>query len=308
MNFFKYIKAVGTGPKSNKDLSKEEIKEAIQGILEQKCESEQAAAFLMLLRVKLESDIELAGTLESFDKYIKKQNIPESIELGFSYDGKTNQPYLFPLFGKILKEFFEANKDIKPFDIVISGDNLQPAKSGITLKDLATNITLEDNIHYFERKDYFKELSDLTELRRKLYMRTVFNTVEKLLNPANSKYAITSAFHKPYGEKYTNLFGKNYENMIVVKGNEGTPEVFKNFKYWDSKDGELVEKSIKLENLDINYTDEYEDISVDQNIEILNNPSEEIIKLAKLNVAILLYTTKRVDTIEKAFEMLQEVR
>ena len=305
MNFFKYIKAIGTGPKSNRDLSKEEIIEAIQGILEQKCESEQAAAFLMLLRVKLESEDELKGTLESFEKYIQREDIPESIELGYSYDGKTDQPFLFPLYGKILKEFFNANKEIKPFDLVISGDLLQPAKKGITLKDIVTNVKLEENIHFFDRANYFKELSALTELRHKLYMRTVFNTVEKLLNPANSKYAITSAFHKPYVEKYTKLFGSNYENFSVIKGSEGNPEVFKDFKYWQKEDGEIIEKVIKLESLDINYTDEYEKISLEKSIEIINNPSEEIIKLAKLNVAILLYTAKRVDSIEEAYKLLK---
>ncbi len=147
--FFKYIKAVGTGPKSNRDLTKEETIEAIQGILEQKCESEQAAAFLMLLRVKLESDDELKGAFEAFDKYIKRVEIPQSIEVGFSYDGKTDQPFLFPLYGKILKEFFDKNKDIEPFDIVISGDELQPGKEGISVKDIATNVKLEDNIHFF---------------------------------------------------------------------------------------------------------------------------------------------------------------
>jgi anthranilate phosphoribosyltransferase len=306
MNFFKYIKAVGTGPKSNKNLSKEEIIEAIQGILEQKCESEQAAAFLMLLRVKLESDEELAGCLESFNKYITKEDIPESIELGFSYDGKTSQPYLFPLYGKILKEFFKQNKQIEPFDIVISGDKLQPAKNGLTVKDIADNITLEDNIHFFDRANYFKELSDLTDLRKKLYMRTIFNTTEKLLNPANSKYAITSAFHRPYVEKYMNLFGDNYENLLIIKGNEGTPEIFSDFKYWVIGNSGIEEKVVKLEDLKIKYNNEYENITLDEAINIINNPSKEIMKLAKLNVAVLLYTTKRVESVEKAYEMLSD--
>ena len=101
----------------------------------------------------------------------------------------------------------KKNNHIKPLDIVISGDYLQPAKEGVTVKDIATNIELEDNIHFYDRKKYFKELSDLTDLRKKLYMRTIFNTTEKLLNPANSKYAITSAFHRPYVEKiYKTLF------------------------------------------------------------------------------------------------------
>lgn len=306
MNFFKYIKAVGTGPKSNRDLSKEETIEAIQGILEQKCESEQAAAFLMLLRVKLESDDELKGAFEAFDKYIKREEITESIEVGFSYDGKTDQPFLFPLYGKILKEFFDKNKDIKPFDIVISGDELQPGKEGITVKDIATNVKLEDNIHFFDRADYFKELSDLTDLRKKLYMRTIFNTVEKLLNPANSKYAITSAFHKPYVKKYSNLFADNYENFFVIKGSEGTPEAFGDFKYWVKENDEIVEKSIKTADLGINYNKSYENITLEEAIAAISKPSDELVKLAKLNVAVLLYTTSRVESIEKAFEMLNK--
>lgn len=304
MNFFKYIKAVGTGPKSNRNLTKEEIGEAIEAILEQKCDSEQSAAFLMLLRVKLESDDELKGCLESFDKYIKRVEIPESIELGFSFDGKTEQPYLFPLYGKVLKEFFKKNKEIKPFDLIVSGDYPQPAKNGLTLKELTNAIDLEDNIHFFNRAEYFKELSDLTHLRKQLYMRTIFNTVEKLLNPAKSKFAITSAFHKPYVEKYNKLFGENYENLLVLKGGEGNPEVFKDFKYWIKPENEIIEKSIKLKDLGIKYDKKYENITLEEAIEVLNNPNEEVMKLVKLNVAILLFATNRIESIEKAYEML----
>lgn len=304
MNFFKYIKAVGTGPKSNRDLTKEEISEAIEAILEKKCYSEQSASFLMLLRVKLESDDELKGCLESFDKYIKRVEISESVELGFSFDGKTEQPYLFPLYGKILKEFFNKNKDVKPFDIVVSGDYLQPAKDGLTLKELVNAIDLEDNIHFFDRAEYFKELSDLTNLRKKLYMRTIFNTVEKLLNPANSKFAITSAFHKPYVQKYNKLFGKNYENLLVLKGGEGNPEVFKDFKYWLNEEDLIIEKSIKLKDLGISYEKIYENISLKEAVEAITNPDEELMKLVKLNVAILLFATSRVESIEKAYDRL----
>lgn len=306
MNFFKYIKAIGTGPKSNRNLTKEEIVEAIEGILEQKCENEQAAAFLMLLRVKLESDEELEGCLEAFDKYIKRESIPESIELGYSYDGKLKQPYLFPLYSSVLKDFFKNNKEIEPFEIVISGDELQPAKAGITVKDIATALELEGNIKYFDRVDYFKELSDLTSLRNKLYMRTIFNTVEKLLNPASSKYAITSAFHKPYGVKYINLFGKNYENLLIIKGSEGAAEVFKDFKYWVKEGEEVLEKSVKLKDFDINYKEEYEDLSLEDSLAIIKNPSEELMKIVKLNLSVLLFATKRVESIEKAYEMLNK--
>ena len=301
MSFFTYIKAVATGPKSNRDLTYNEIKDAIQQILENQCQSEQSAAFLMCLRVKLESNEELKGCLDSFDKYLQRVNIPQSIELGFSYDGKTDQPFLFPLTAQILESFFQKNKNIAPFDLVISGDLEQPAKSGLTVKDVATAVKLPDNLHFFDRSNYFKELSALTPLRKKLYMRTIFNTVEKLLNPANSNYAITSAFHKPYVKKYFDLFGKNYENLMIIKGDEGNPEVFDDFKYWVKNGDEIVEQSMTLESLGIHYTQAYEKITLEQNLELLKNPSEELLALAQLNAAILLVVAKRFENVNEAY-------
>jgi anthranilate phosphoribosyltransferase len=301
VSFFTYIKAVATGPKSNRDLTHNEIKDAIQQILENRCQSEQAAAFLMCLRVKLESNEELKGCLDSFDKYINRVNIPQSVELGFSYDGKTDQPFLFPLTAKILKEFFEKNRTIKPFDLVISGDLEQPAKSGLTVKEVATSIKLSDNLHFFDRANYFKELSQLTPLRKKLYMRTIFNTVEKLLNPAHSNYAITSAFHKPYVKKYFDLFGSQYENMMIIKGDEGNPEVFDDFKYWMKKDDEIIEQSLTLESLGINYSQTYEKITLEQNLELLKNPSDALMELAQLNAAILLVVAQRFTHVKEAY-------
>lgn len=304
MSFFTYIKAVGTGPKSNRDLSYEEIKDAIQQILENRCESEQAAAFLMCLRVKLESNDELKGCLDSFEKYIQQVELPQSIELGFSYDGKTDQPFLFPLTAVVLEEFFEKNKNIIPFDLVMSGDLEQPAKSGITVKQLANAVELPKNIHFFDRANYFKELSALTPLRKKLYMRTIFNTVEKLLNPAHSNYAITSAFHKPYVKKYFDLFGSKYENMMIIKGSEGNPEVFDDFKFWMKANDEIKEESYALSEFGIEYSKTYEKITLEENITLLKNPSSELQALAKLNAALLLVITKRFENLKEAYNAL----
>lgn len=306
MSFFKYIKAVGTGPKSNRDLTYSEISEAIEHILEKTCESEQTAAFLMCLRVKLESDEELKGCLKTFDKYIQREELPQSVELGFSYDGKTDQPFIFPLTAVQLDTFFKNNPQVEPFDLVVSGDLEQPAKKGLTLKTLVDQITLPARVKFYDRGEYFKELSALTPLRKKLYMRTIFNTVEKLLSPAHSKYAITSAFHKPYVKKYFDLFGENYEKMMVVKGSEGNPEIFADFKYWEKVNDEIIEKSLSLESLNIAYSTEYEGITLEENLEVLNHPSQELIQLAKLNAAVLLVCAKRFSSIEEAYKLLEE--
>ena len=55
MDFFKYIHAVGTGPKGNRDLSFDESKDMMTQILNQSVHSEQIAAFLLGWRLKPET-------------------------------------------------------------------------------------------------------------------------------------------------------------------------------------------------------------------------------------------------------------
>lgn len=296
MGFHQYIKAVGTGPKSNRELSKEEVIDAMQSILNQSVYSEQIAAFLLGWRVRLETTDELLTSLEVCNKYVKKIDIPNSIELGYPFDGKADNPYLLPLIAKYLKNF--------DLNLVVSGDELQPAKKGLTIKQLYENIEFDDNIFYFDRKEYFKELSDLTQIRNKLGLRTAFNTIEKLLNPGNSKYAINAAFHKPYIAKYFKLFEHNYENFVVVKGNEGTPEIFSKCKYWIKEDGKINEYHIDPHYFGINYKKSTDIIPYEESINMTKNPSDELEKLAKLNAAMYLVVAKKSNDIKEAFEML----
>ena len=304
MSFKKYIKAVGTGVKGNRDLTQEEIEDAIEQILLNKVTPSQIGAFLIGWRTKLETNEELEGCVEALRKFMKFQKVEDSIELGYSFDGRCDNPFLFPLFGKILEEFYAKNRDIRRLNLVISGDFLQPAKVGLTTKEIFANIPQNDYLHFFDRKEYLKELSDLTELRHELGLRTAFNTVEKLLNPSSSEYGVTTAFHKPYVQKYLDIFAPYFKEVVVVKASEGSPEVFKNGKYWKMIDGNIVEESFSLEDYGIVYDKEFENISLEEALTIVNNPDENILKLAKFNVALYLLFSKRVASLDEAWQRL----
>ena len=304
MNFKKYIKAVGTGLKGNRDLEEHEIIDAIELILEKKATPAQIGAFLIGWRTKLESDDELSATVKALKKYMKFTKIENSLELGYSFDGRVENPFLFPLYENILKEFHEKNKDITPLNLVISGDFLQPAKNGLTTKDIYDSLDAGQYVHYFDRIEYLRELSDLTQLRLELGLRTVFNTVEKLLNPALSDYSVTTAFHKPYVQKYLDIFSDYYKDVYVVKASEGSPEVFKDGKYWKMLDGKIEEFSFSLKDFGINYDKTYEDISLEEALNIVKNPDEEILKLARFNIALYLVFSNRVNSLEEAWKRL----
>lgn len=296
MQFQKYIKAVGTGPKSNREMTKNEVIDAMNKMLNKEVVKERITAFLLGWRVRLESNAELKAALFACEGFVKRTDVKNSIELGYAYDGKNKTPYLFPLVAKYLK----------PYDVnlVISGDLLQPAKKGLTTKELCENMTLEDNIHYFDRAEYFKELSEMTQIRNTLGLRTLFNTIEKLLNPGNSPFGVTAAFHKPYVSKYHEIFAQRYENFCVIKGAEGAPEFFTRCKYWVQKEEDFEEIVIDPAAYGIHYDKEWENISLKECKEELMNPCEDLENLAKLNAAFLLVVALKFESVEEAYKML----
>ncbi|AXX88948.1 glycosyl transferase [Arcobacter suis] len=304
MSFKKYIKAVGTGPKGNRNLSIEETADAVEQILLNKATQAQIGAFLIGWRTKLESNDELKGCILALRKFMKFQKVEDSIELGYSFDGRCDNPFLFPLFGKILEEFYAKNSDIRKLNLVISGDFLQPAKIGLTTKEIFTNIDASQYLHFFDRVEYLNELSNITPLRHELGLRTAFNTVEKLLNPALCEYGVTTAFHKPYVQKYLDIFAPYFKELVVVKASEGSPEVFKDGKYWKMIDGNIIEESFCLKDYGIVYDKEFENISLEESLNIVRNPDENILKLAKFNVALYLLFSKRVVSLNEAWQRL----
>ncbi|WP_294960416.1 glycosyl transferase [Sulfurimonas sp.] len=296
MDFFKYIHAVGTGPKGNRDLTLEESKDMMDQILNQSIPSEQSAAFLLGWRLKPETTTEFRGAIQACDAYIKKTTVANSLELGYPFDGKAKNPYIFPLVAKILED--------SRLNLVLIGDELTPAKGGITIKDICTNIELHKNAHYFDRKDFFPKMSDLTELRLKLGLRSGFNTIEKLPGVANSEYAITGVFHKPYVKKYVEIFSDRYKRFALIQGNEGTPELFSKGRLWICNDGEVDEIVVDPANYGINYAKSSDTITLQDSLNQLNNPSDEYMKLAKLNAAVYLYVSQNASSIDEAWEKL----
>jgi len=296
MSFFKYIHAVGTGPKSNRDLSFDESKDMMEQILNQSIPSEQIAAFLLGWRLKPETTTEFRGAIEACNKYIKKKTISNSLELGYPFDGKAKNPYIFPLVAQQLQN--------ETLNLIIVGDELTPAKGGITTKEICTNINIPQNIYYQDRKDFFLKMSQLTQIRMKLGLRTAFNTIEKLPHVAKSDYAITGVFHKPYVKKYIEIFAHRYKKFALIQGNEGTPEIFSKGRLWIYDNNTTKEYIINPEHYGINYKKSWENITLEDSLKQLQNPSDEYIKLAKLNAALYLFVTNKAKSIDEGWEKL----
>jgi len=296
MEFYTAIKAVGIGKKHNRELTYEEMQDAMRMMLEQSVYPEQISAFLLGWRVREESTEEFRAVLDLFDTYIEKSVVKNAIELGYPYDGKVDNPYLFPLIADFLKQ--------SDLQLVVTGDQLQPSKAGTTVKEICERIELPANCNYFDRARFFPKLSQLTKVRMRLGLRTGLNTVEKLHNIAQAPYGLIGAFHKPFVAKYAAIFADRYKRLVVVQGNEGTPEIYSKCKYWICEDGEIEEHHINPVDFGISYEKSWKPISLDKSIDMLQHPSEELLKLSKLNAAFYLFITGRVKSVEEGWERL----
>jgi len=296
-DFLKYIKAVGTGIKHNRDLSRDEAFDAMSQILNGEVSNEVIGAFLLGWRVKTETSEEFIGAIEAFDKFTRKCEIPNSIELGYPYDGKNDNPYLFTLVATYLEKF-EIN-------LVLCGDNLNHAKGGVTVKQVCKNIKLERNVFCFNRSAVFPALSKLNRLRENLQIRTSLNSIEKLTGFASSSVGILGAFHKPFVDKYIQIYQSRYRKFAVIKGNEGSLEIFGKCKLWICEGDKTEEITIDPEEFGVNYQKSWDKITLEESLQMVQNPSDELLKLAKLNAAVMLYIySDRFRSIKEAFNAI----
>lgn len=303
-DFKSFLKAVGTGVKGNRDLTFDETYEATKQILKKEPTEAQIGAFLIAWRVKLESVEELKGAIKALKEFMKTTKIKDSLLLGYNSDGRDTYPYLFPLYEDILDSFYKKNSDVRRLNLVISGDFAQATKFGFSTKDIFSKFDKGQYLHYFDRVEYLKELSELTSLRAEFGLRTVFNTVEKLLNPSLSEYGVCGAFHKPYVSKYLDMYKDDFKNITVIRGNEGDIEVFKDSKFWQKKDNNIIENEFFLKDYGVSFDMKFEKITLEENLNILKNPSKEILNIAKFNIALYLLFSERVDSLDEAWERL----
>ncbi len=295
-DFITYIKCVGTGAKHNRDLTYEEMRDAMAQMLEGRASPEQAAAFLLGWRLKPESTGEFRAALEAIDELSVKTPVESSIELGYPFDGKADNPYLFPLAAKMVAPF--------GLNVVVYGGALQPAKGGVTVRQVCEALSMPDNLRYFDRSDYAPSLAALTPIRQRLGIRTGLNTIERLPGIADSDTALIGVFHKPYVKKYVEIFGRRYRRLLIVKGNEGTPEVFGKCRLWIHEDGSLEELTLDPASFGIGYRKSFEPIGKERSLQLLRSPSEELVELARLNAALWLFAKGRAETVEAAWEAL----
>lgn len=200
------IKKIGKGPKLSMDLSFDEAHAAMTQILDGTATPAQTGAFLVALRMKSESAVELAGMTKALREVSNRvsHDLPKLLELAPAHDGKNKTPVLSPFVALAL-----AQTGVKV--VVTSGVDV-PTKKGLTPRAVfqelghpinATADKIPELLHkcgvaYFDVSAFCPALEKLKNLRDSLGLRTPLNSVEKIIRATQSTHLCTGVYHGPY--------------------------------------------------------------------------------------------------------------
>ncbi len=231
--FIPFIQAVGRGEKLKRDLTYDESVEALRQIVEQTCSPAQAGAFLVTQRVKGEAVDEIRGFTELLRSETIAQIDPRVeglLDLAVPYDGKVKSAQLAPAIAIVLAE--------AGMPVALHGDEGVPTKSGIgpgpVLRELGVADDLEPDavqrmiesvgVGYLSAPRFAPQWHALLPLRRQFGLRTVLNSVEKFLNPANAPNQMSGFFHGNYIDRLRAV-QTGAKRSFIVQGEEGSVEM-----------------------------------------------------------------------------------
>ena len=219
------LKAVGRGKTLSRDLTREEMRHAMQLLLTGGLTPVQVGAFLQALRIKETKAQELLGALEAATALqipaLEPQPDPEEypLVLNLAFDSR-RKPTVLSL---VAARYLAGRKLCRPLAVWSPGLNSGNLKPLEATERLASGHPDLPSIAMVSVDDLVPAWKSLADLRSQLGFRTILNTLEKLLRPWPTAPVVLGIAHDNFlfrlGEVLTE---RGVSCGVVVKGNHGT--------------------------------------------------------------------------------------
>ncbi|MHB2148641.1 anthranilate phosphoribosyltransferase [Calditrichota bacterium LG25] len=214
------------------NLTRAEAREALQAVIDERITAAQAGALLMGLRQKGESVDEINGFLDVLNEHKVQVYLKDAQAVdvcGTGGDGKgtfnisTAVGFVLAAGGVTVAK--HGNRSIS-----------SKAGSADVLEALGVNINLtpeqakkcadEIQFTFFFAPHYHPAMKKIGPHRKSLNIRTVFNLLGPLLNPANVRRQLIGAFNPQAAEIMAQvLLERGHEHAYVVHARDGLDEV-----------------------------------------------------------------------------------
>ncbi len=227
-----FIAKIGKGQKASKDLTWDEAKQAVRLLIEGKATPTQVGAFLLAMRIKMESVAELAAFTAAAREYAPPLPVSKSLSLVDlpTYAGKRDT-FHASVGAAVLAAAGGAAVLMHGYDGLPDrpGTMAVLAELGIPTELDPRQVADQLETHGFGYLDlalYHPPVARFLELRREVGLRNLFHLVVKLLNPARARSQVIGVSHPPYFEKTTEALKMlGCPRALVLRGVEGDPEL-----------------------------------------------------------------------------------
>ncbi|MGE8360241.1 glycosyl transferase family protein [Pseudomonas sp.] len=227
--FAQFVRILGKGKRGARNLTREEAREAMGMLLDDKVEDTQLGAFLMLLRHKEESAEEMAGFTDAIRARLQVPAIDVDIDWP-TYAGKKRHLPWYLLAAKAL-----AASGVR---ILMHGGGPHTAGRLYTEQVLEQlDIPLcrhwqevgsalqQGNLAFIPLGDWMPPLQRMIDLRNTLGLRSPIHSLARILNPLSARCGLQSIFHPGYQAVHREASRLLGDTAIVIKGEGGEIEV-----------------------------------------------------------------------------------
>ncbi|UFJ39622.1 anthranilate phosphoribosyltransferase [Brevibacillus humidisoli] len=313
---FELLKEVGRGKRGAKDLTYDQAAMAAEMFLNGTATTAQISAFLMAERIKTESVEEILAFIDVYRRDAFLYPMPTSLDCAGPYDGRRAS------FLVTLPAAFVLSACGLP--VTLHSSPSLPPKWGVTLLDVMRLLHIpfenkkalclaaaESGVLFIPTEDWCPALHRLRPLRMEIGVRTLFNTVEKLLRLSDPSSVTVGVFHGTALEKAAQLLIRlGIKRGIVVQGMEGSEDVTvsRRTRTLLIQEGHsepyMVEPALlglQTELPDVIWTAERQ---LQTTIAVLNGEAEQAYhNLVLLNSALRLWGAGHADTLAEGVEM-----
>jgi anthranilate phosphoribosyltransferase len=228
------LKEVARGKRGARDLNQEQALTAAEAIVGRTASPAQIGAFLIAQRIKEESIEELEAFISICRKHAYRSPIQKGIDFAGPYDGRRQS-----FFATFPTSFLLASAGVP---VTMHSTKSLPPKWGVTLLDLlheigvheeqltrnqSIKIALQTSILSISSEEWCPPFKELRSIREELGLRTIINTVEKLMDYSHSPYLVFGVFHNTFFERMAQVIHKlDYKRALIVQGTEGSEDLF----------------------------------------------------------------------------------
>ncbi|KRE36694.1 anthranilate phosphoribosyltransferase [Paenibacillus sp. Soil724D2] len=228
----RWIQAMGTGMQGSRDLSYDEAVEAAHEMARGDSTEAQCAAFLMALCMKGEADEELMAFIDVFRSYsLNYHTFADSLNCAGPTEGRQYFPITLPVSLLLASVGFSQ--------VLHGGDSLPP-RQGTAMKELLESFgvaidlsvkaweTMLFHLHigFLHTEQLCPPLGKLKQVREQLGLRTVMNTVERVINPVRSMNMIIGVNQRKAMESLIPIsIRSGFQNVYIINGIEGSEDL-----------------------------------------------------------------------------------